>query len=48
MQIYKEVTRSLFEKHKLLFAFMMATTVLRFQEKLDSQEWMFLLTGITQ
>lgn len=47
MQIYKEVTRSLFEKHKLLFGFMMAVTSLRIDDKLDEQAWMFMLTGIT-
>ena len=46
-QIYREVTRSVFEKHKLLFAFLLATTILRIDEALDHSEWMLLLTGLS-
>ena len=46
-QIYREVTRSLFEKDKLLFAFLMTATVLRVDGLLDADEWNFLLTGLS-
>lgn len=46
-QMYREVTRSLFEKHKLLFALLMATTILRIDNVLNQAEWMFLLTGLS-
>ena len=46
-QIYREVTRSLFEKHKILFAFLMASTILRIDNALDQNEWTFLLTGLS-
>lgn len=37
--------RSLFEKDKLLFAFLLATRILGSHGQLQSEEWMFLLTG---
>lgn len=37
--------RSLFEKDKLLFAFLLAGRILGAQGQLDSDEWLFLLTG---
>jgi len=46
-QIFKEVSRSIFEKHKLLFAFMLATTILKIDNQLDNKEWTFLLTGLS-
>jgi len=46
-QVYREVTRSLFEKHKILFAFLMASTILRIDNALDPAEWTFLLTGLS-
>jgi len=46
-QMYREVTRSLFEKDKLLFAFLLTTTILRIDDALDQAEWMFLLTGLS-
>lgn len=38
-------TRSLFEKDKLLFAFLLASRIRQAKGALDSSEWMFLLTG---
>lgn len=43
--IYKNVCRSLFEKDKLLFAFLLCTTIMRGNNELDAEEWRFLLTG---
>jgi hypothetical protein len=37
--------RSLFEKDKLLFAFLLAARILGSHGQLESEEWMFLLTG---
>lgn len=37
--------RSLFEKDKLLFAFLLAARILGSHGQLASEEWMFLLTG---
>jgi hypothetical protein len=37
--------RSLFEKDKLLFAFLLAGRILGSRGQLDGEEWLFLLTG---
>jgi hypothetical protein len=37
--------RSLFEKDKLLFAFLLASRIRQAKGALDSSEWIFLLTG---
>jgi dynein heavy chain len=43
--LYSNVGRSLFEKDKLLFSFLLCIAILRGQNKIDPEEWRFLVTG---
>ncbi|KAG2451278.1 hypothetical protein HYH02_003884 [Chlamydomonas schloesseri] len=43
--LYRNVCRSLFEKDKLLFAFLLCTRILETKGRVDMDEYMFLLTG---
>ncbi|KAL3852322.1 hypothetical protein ACJMK2_015979 [Sinanodonta woodiana] len=43
--IYKNVCRSLFEKDKLLFSFLLCIGIAKAKEGIDDQVWRFLLTG---
>eukprot|EP01041_Mallomonas_annulata_P000971 gene971-1882_t len=43
--IYTNICRSLFEKHKLLFAFLLTVRILQGNHAIDSLEWMFLISG---
>lgn len=43
--LFTNVCRSLFEKHKLLFSFLLIIRILMDNDKVDQDEWKFLLAG---
>nr|XP_023655546.1 dynein heavy chain 1, axonemal [Paramormyrops kingsleyae] len=43
--LYRNVCRSLFEKHKLMFAFLLCARVMMNEDKIDMAEWRFMLYG---
>ncbi|XP_073667291.1 dynein axonemal heavy chain 1 [Tursiops truncatus] len=43
--LYSNVCRSLFEKHKLMFAFLLCARIMMNQGKIDQSEWRYLLSG---
>ncbi|KAL3881803.1 hypothetical protein ACJMK2_028195, partial [Sinanodonta woodiana] len=45
--LYSNVCRSLFEKHKLMFAFLLCARIKQFNNQIDMSEWRFLLAGGT-
>jgi dynein heavy chain len=45
--LYENVCRSLFEKHKLLFAFLLCIRLLKSKNLIDANEWRFLISGNT-
>ena len=47
LSLYVNVCRSLFEKHKLTFSFMMIVKILQSAGRIDPDEWRYLLAGPT-
>lgn len=45
--LYKNVCRSLFEKHKLLFSFLLSVKIMQGEERMDGEELRFFLQGTT-
>ncbi|XP_069045720.1 dynein axonemal heavy chain 1 isoform X1 [Lepisosteus oculatus] len=45
--LYSNVCRSLFEKHKLMFAFLLCARIMTNEDKIDMVEWRYLLSGGT-
>lgn len=45
--LYTNVCRSLFEKHKLLFSFLLSIKIMQGEERIDGQELRFFLQGAT-
>ncbi|XP_060766195.1 dynein axonemal heavy chain 1 [Neoarius graeffei] len=45
--LYSNVCRSLFEKHKLMFAFLLCVRILMNEHKIDMAEWQYMLSGGT-
>jgi dynein heavy chain len=43
--IYTNVCRSLFERHKLLFSFILTTRIMQGEGRVDALEWRFLISG---
>ncbi len=43
--IYSNVCRSLFERHKLLFSFILTTRIMQGNGEIDASEWRFLVSG---
>lgn len=46
-ELYMSICMSLAERDKVLFSFLMAIRLLQHQNKIDQQEWKFLLTGLS-
>ena len=44
-QLYENVCRGLFEKHKLLFSFMLTTKILFGDDRINPVEWRYFLAG---
>lgn len=43
--LYENICRSLFERHKILFSFMLTIKILQGSNLIDQNEWRYFLTG---
>jgi dynein heavy chain len=46
MAIYQNVSRGLFERHKLMFSFMMCVDILRMRGVIPDEQWLLFLRGL--
>ena len=44
-QVYAHLCRSLLERHKLLFSFLLAANLMRHHHEIGNDEWLFFLCG---
>jgi dynein heavy chain, axonemal len=44
--IYRNVCRSLFERHKMLFSFLLAQRIMDGDKRINHDEWRFLISGL--
>lgn len=47
LSVYNNVCRSLFERHKLLFSFILCVKILQGDDRIDGLQYRFLLSGIS-
>lgn len=45
LSLYRNVCRSLFERHKLLFSFLLCTKIIFGENEIDMLEWRLFLAG---
>ena len=43
--LYENICRSLFERHKLIFSFMLTVKILEGKKEMDELEWRYFLAG---
>lgn len=46
--VYKNVSRGLFEKHKLMYSFMLLISILLNTNKISQAQWNFVVSGAGQ
>ncbi|GMH70086.1 hypothetical protein TrRE_jg13191 [Triparma retinervis] len=44
--LYQNICRSLFERHKMLFSFLLTIKIMQGDDKVDAGEWRFLISGM--
>jgi dynein heavy chain len=44
--LYQNICRSLFETHKMLFSFLLTIKIMQGENRVDAEEWRFLISGM--